>query len=226
MNNGEPTSNKHSQSGTPEISSEDTSLEDTSLDDVFQEFLLAVDTPDASTLEAMVAKYPEHAADLTEFAVEWAMQDMLPPGEDFVDDAAEAPVSSAVAKAMDRLHEGLDAQAEQADPFRKRSAADLKNLAAALGLDKTLVAKLRDRRIEASSIPRRLTAALAEQLEVTFDAVRRHLEGPPVLSVGASFKAKGKPEAAGKESFAQAVERAQLTDDDKQRLLDLSSDDG
>ena len=214
MNDGEPTS-KQLPTGA-------------SLEDVFQEFLLAAESPDAAILESMVAKYPEHAADLTEFAVEWAMQDMLPDDPHTVEETQTvgAGISSAVARAMDRLHAGLEAQDAQVDPFRGRTAADLKALAAALGLDKTLVAKLRDRRIEAATVPRRLKAALAEHLQVTLEAVRRHLEGPPVLSMNASFKARGKPEAAGKESFAQAVERSLLSGDEKARLVgDDASDD-
>lgn len=219
MNDGEPTSKQEPQGKSAGAS----------LEDAFQEFLLAVDTPDAAVLESMVAKYPEHAADLTDFAVEWAMQDLLPDAavEGTAEDLQSAGVgiSSAVARAMDRLHAGIEAQEAQVDPFRGRSAADLKALAAALGLDKTLVAKLRDRRIEAATVPRRLKAALAEQLQVTVEAMKRHLEGPPILSMGASFKARGKPEAAGKESFAQAVESSLLADDKKANLLDLDAGD-
>ena len=228
MNNGESLDPK----GANPTGQESVPVKDLPLEDVFQEFLMLADTPDASTLETMVAKYPQYAADLTDFAVEWAMQDMLPgDAMEFAEVEAEDVVgegmSQAVAKAMDRLHEGLAGSEPEAvpDPFHGRVAADLKALAKSLGLDKTLVAKLRDRRIEAVGIPKRLVSGLAEQLEVSFDAMMGHLQGPPVLSMGASFKAKGKPEATGKESFAQAVERSQLSDDDKQRLTDLDSDD-
>ena len=194
------------------------------LEDVFQEFLLLADTPDTSTLESMIARYPQYAADLTDFAVEWAMQDLLPYAgslDDEEDECVEIGMSTAVSKAMDRLHQGLGSLEEtsQQDPFKDRSPADLKHLGTLLGLDKTLVAKLRDRRVEASTVPKRLIERLAEELKVSFGAMAAHLQGPPVLSMGASFKAKGKPEAVGKESFAQAVERSQLGDEDKKRLM-------
>ncbi len=203
---------------------------DPDLQDVYQEFLLLADTPDAATLEKMVAKYPRFAAQLTDFAVEWAMQDLLPGGDS--DSQAEEysahsgmDMSSAVAAAMDRLHAGLDATpTTHRDPFKDRTPSDLSRLGSRLGLDKTLVAKLRDRRIEAQTVPDFLHRQLADELEVPLDAVIAHLQGPPVLSMGASFKAEGKPEAMGKEPFAQAVERSRLNADEKQALLDGASD--
>ena len=193
------------------------------LDDVFQEFLLLADSPDADILESMVAKYPGYASELTDFAVEWAVQDLM-PGEDGYGGEPATGTSSAVAKAMDRLHAELDADGPRrswADPFKDRSPAELQGLAAALGLDKTLVAKLRDRRIDAETVPRGLCEGLAGELEVPLDAVIAHLNGPPVLTAGASFKASDKPEAVGKEPFARAVEGSQLGPEDKKRLLDL-----
>lgn len=193
------------------------------LDDVFQEFLLLADTPDASTLETMVAKYPQFAADLTDFAVEWAMQDLLPESAE-----PSAPDSAkAVERAMERLHEEMAKDGETRvwpDPFQHRTPGDLKQIGRHLGIDKTLLAKLRDRRIEASTIPLSFTEQLAGELDVPVGAMLSHLQAPPVLTMGASFKARGKPEALGKESFAEAVERAQLSGEEKQRLTDLLSD--
>jgi len=207
------------------------------LADAFQEFLLLADTPDAVTLETMVSKYPKFASELTDFAIEWAMQDLLPQGDLYpvpleADDEAEADglpasaMSSAVSSAMERLYDGLDHESRSPDsnPFADRSPADLKRLGNRLGIDKTLVAKLRDRRIEADSVPGFLCEQLADELEVPLGAVVAHLQAPPILSFGASFKATGKPEAVGKESFARAVERSQLGAGDKKRLLDADSD--
>ena len=215
----------------------DRQRQDPELQDVFQEFLLLADTPDAGTLEAMVAKYPQFSAQLTDFAVEWAMQDLLPGGPvgDLIEDSdglgAELPssadggMSATVAAAMDRLHARLDAvPPAHRDPFKDRSPEDLHRLGSRLGLDKTLVAKLRDRRIEAETVPDSLRSGLADELEVPLDAVIAHLQRPPVLSMGASFKAEGKPEAVGKEPFAQAVERSRLQPEEKRALLDVPSD--
>ncbi len=213
--------------------------DDPELQDVFQEFLLLADTPDAGTLETMVARYPQFSAQLTDFAVEWAMQDLLPGGAvgdsiETLDGFATEPdasvdggMSAAVTAAMDRLHAGLDeVPSAHRDPFKDRSPEDLHRLGRRLQLDKTLVAKLRDRRIEAETVPDSLRLGLAQELEVPLDAVVAHLQRPPVLSMGASFKAEGKPHAIGKESFGQAVERSRLEPEEKQSWLDALPDIG
>ncbi|MEO1085522.1 MAG: hypothetical protein AAFY88_14880, partial [Acidobacteriota bacterium] len=48
------------------------------VEEACEAFLLAVDTPDATSLEAIIARFPDCAAELTDFAVEWAVQDLEP----------------------------------------------------------------------------------------------------------------------------------------------------
>ncbi len=198
------------------------------LQDALQELISSGDQPDAEALEKIVARYPRYAAELTDFAVEWALQELLP------ETAGEDHGGSAVPAAMDRFRARLaeleagggtpasprvGGAAAAAEPFADRSPAELKRLAATLGLDKTLVAKLRDRKIVAETVPAELREELATELEVPAAAVAAHLALPAVVHAGASFKAAGKPEAGAKETFSEAVRRSSLATREKARWL-------
>lgn len=185
------------------------------LQDALHELLEASEAPDAEILEEILKRYPEHASELTDFAVEWALQDLLPEA------AEEASEASAVPAAMARFRARLDEldgprRPALADPFADRSPAELKTLAANLGLDKILVAKLRDRKILADTVPPALRDGLASELGVPVEVVAAHLAAPARIPLGASFKAERAPEAGPKESFEQALRRSSL-DDDRQR---------
>ena len=193
---------------------------DTDLQDALQELIESGKRPDAEALEKIVARHPQHAADLTEFAVEWALQELLP------EPPAEDPGESAVPAAMQRFQERLaeldregPALDSPVDPFADRTPAELKRVASALGLDKTLVAKLRDRKIVADTVPTELCDGLAMELEVPPAAIVAHLAQPAVVYASASFKAADKPEAGPKESFAEAVRRSFLETSEKSRWL-------
>lgn len=209
------------------------------LQDVFFELVSSVERPDAETLEDFVGRYPQFAAELTDFAVEWALQDLL-PAEESSDEAGgagdepgtSAVPTSAVTTAMRRFRERL-AELDQAagaadgatvpgagtDPFAGRGPAELARIASDLGLDKTIMAKLRDRKIVADTVPRALRQGLAEHLEVPLPAIAVHLSGPAVVQAGVSFKAPEAPRTGPKEPFAEAVRRSFLPEEEKARWL-------
>ena len=198
---------------------------DADLQDAFQELLELGEEPDAEALERVVARHPEHAAELTDFAVEWALQELLPEADD---DGGPSAVPAAMERFKGRLAEldraGTEGRSTPEDPFADRAPAELAALASALGLDKTLVAKLRDRKIVAESVPAELRDGLATQLEVPAAAIVAHLDRPATVHAGASFKAAGKPAAGPKETFADAVRRSFLDDSDKTRWLAATED--
>ncbi len=193
------------------------------LQNALQELIESGEKPDADALEEIVARHPELAAELTDFAVEWALQDLLPEADG---DEGRSAVPAAMRRFRDRLAE-LDRAASSdrepaqsfGDPFAGRSPAELKRIGAALSLDKTLVAKLRDRKIVAETVPGELRDGLAGELQVPPAALAAHLARPAVVYAGASFKAVGKPEAGPKESFAVAVRRSFLAAGDKTRWI-------
>ena len=201
------------------------------LQDVFEELIARGDRPDAVTLEDFTRRYPQFATEITDFAVEWVLQDELAADAGSGEAAQDAAGASAVPEAMRRFRERreeLAARAESetpavaADPFADLPPGELRRIAAHLELDKTLLAKLRDRKIVGESIPAELRDALAAQLEVPIPVVVAHLAGPPTIHLAASFKATGKPAAGAKETFAEAVRRSTLAEEEKNRWLDLA----
>ncbi len=210
------------------------------LQDALQELVSSGDQPDATALEGIVARHPRHAAELTDFAVEWALQELLPEAQP--GDQGESAVPAAMERFRARLAEldeltpssGREFTVETratplalepaSDPFAERTPAELKQVAATLGLDKTLLAKLRDRKVIAETVPDELHFGLAEQLEVPPAAIIAHLAQPAVVYAGASFKASGKPEVGPKETFAEAVRRSFLKASEKDRWLASSAE--
>ncbi|MEM7349679.1 MAG: hypothetical protein AAF657_02660 [Acidobacteriota bacterium] len=199
------------------------SVRELALQDVFQELLASCERPDAVLLEDFTQRYPQFAAEITDFAVEWVLQDELPAE----DSASEAEATSAVPAAMQRFRarretlaaSGSEAPELTADPFAERPPAELQRIASTLGLDKTLMAKLRDRKIVAETIPDGLRDDLATQLQVPIPVIADHLAGPATIHLAASFKATGKPAAGSKETFTEAVQRSTLSAAQKQRWL-------
>ncbi len=200
------------------------------LEDALHELISTGEQPDADALEEIVARHPRHAADLTDFAVEWALQELLPEAPESAEAKSAVPAAMKLFQARvaeletTALATVADGEAEAArktasDPFADRTPAELKRVAAALGLDKTLLAKLRDRKIVAETIPARLREGLAAAFEVPAAIIAAHLSRPAAVHAGLSFKAAGKPEAGPKETFAEAVRRSFLDADDKDRWL-------
>ena len=193
------------------------------LAEVVQELPELAGPPDPSLLADLVRKHPHLAAELGDFFTEWYLQESL--------SEAAPPTEGSEARALGRTLQRFDtlsraaqeAPSTVANPFGGRDPAQLRNLAESIGLDKTVLAKLRDRKIEASTIPEELTLSLARELEVPLGAMLQHLAGPATIPVGASFKTQGKPTAGVKEPFRVAIERSQLDDSSKARWLALAS---
>jgi len=188
-----------------------------SLHAALEDFVAAAGSPDAATLERMISHHPQHAAELTDFAVEWALQEGLPASAD----AGPADDERLIAAALERLRARLGPAGGRppADPFARRSATELRALAHRLDLDLSLLAKLRHRRIVADSVPRGLIRALAAALEVPLAAIEAHLAAPPAIASDARFKAAQKPRAERQETFAEAVRRSRLDPGTRERWL-------
>ncbi|MCP3961767.1 MAG: hypothetical protein GY719_28325 [bacterium] len=191
----------------------------TSLQDVLQELVATVDRPDEVALEDFVGRYPQFAAELTDFAVEWVLQETLEEEE-----PADAADASAVPEAMAHFRETLretlaERQASTADPFADRSPAELARIAGALSIDKTILAKLRDRKIVAETVPDTLLEGLCGELAIQPQVMAAHLAAPARLHAGVSFKAAAPPRSGPKETFAEAVRRSTLAAEDKSRWL-------
>lgn len=205
------------------------------LRDVLYELSLAKDVPDPELLDEFVRRYPEHALELTDFAVELAVDSLRP-------DAAEVPadtsrVSPAVSRAMSRfqnaLH-GLQARgaAPQArsgiraaaveNPFAKYDRPGFRQLAEDLHANSLFTCKLRDREIKPSTMTDGFKRFLAAKLTVPPEVIAAHFSAPAAMIPQAQFhKSDRKPEAGRQQSFVEAVRSSNLTEEQQQFLLSL-----
>src|SRR5580658_5044338 len=92
----------------PEGENMTTATMPTPLRDVLYAFSLAKPIPDADLLEEFTRRYPEHAIELTDFAIELAVDAMRGHEDaepDLVDDAVSPAVSRAMSAFQNRLFE-------------------------------------------------------------------------------------------------------------------------
>ena len=198
---------------------------------------MAGNMPDAGVLDDIVRQYPQFSRELTEFAVELAV-DSLVEGE-----AGEPPVdptrvSPAVSRAMSAFHNRLYAlrQASGAavteptpslglveNPFSDLGRKEFRAVAEGIGANAVLVVKLRDRQIDPTTIPDVFKQDVSNQLGVPVDLLSAHLEASPTAtSEGLQFyKADRRPRQGERQSFADAVRGSGLSDEQQRHLLDL-----
>ena len=126
---------------------------------------MAENMPDAGVLDDIVRQYPQFSRELTEFAVELALDSLVEGGavEPSVDPTT---VSPAVSRAISAFHNRLYAlrQASEAapeptpssdfveNPFSDLGRGEFRALANGIGANTVLVAKLRDRQIDPTTI--------------------------------------------------------------------------
>lgn len=77
------------------------------LRDVLYELALSKPVPDAELLESFIRRYPEHATQLTEFAVALALDALAEPDRPLHEPASDA-LSPQVSRAMSRFHNRLN----------------------------------------------------------------------------------------------------------------------
>ena len=123
------------------------------LNQILDELLAEGEHPDAERLAETVRRHPEWREELLDFYAEWVLQDQLAVGE-----GTPPPGGGrAMGLALERWshHPALSAL-QTSDPFAGRPPTELGRVALDLGLDKTLLAKLRGRKIVAETIPQTL----------------------------------------------------------------------
>ena len=201
---------------------------------------IAKHMPDAQVLDDVVRRYPQFAEELTDFAVELALDALR--GEAAAD-AAEAAVdpsnvSPAVSRAMSRFHNRLHASRQETgkvstertlpsnpvdNPFAGLDRKNFRAFAKQIGANSVFVAKLRDRQIQTETIPEGFKRRVAEELDVPFTAIDAHFaaSGGPASASPQFFKADDKPSHDRRQSFEDAVRSSGLTDEQQQYLLSL-----
>jgi hypothetical protein len=203
----------------------------TALRNVLYEFALAKPVPDAALVDEFVRRYPEYAADLTEYAIELAL-DAIAARNEPVDkpSAVTTPgVSRAMSRFRNRLHavrKETDAEAAKAapaveNPFAKLTRDAIRALAQGLHTNTVFVMKLRDRHISLETMTEGFLRRIADELGVRLETIVAHFAAPAYIQSSARFKADTKPEAGEKQTFAEAVRSCGLTPAQQQSLLNL-----
>ena len=200
-------------------------MNETNLQDVLEEYAISEPTENnLATLQQMIEKYPQFAAELQDFAATRAVIRYAPEVElNAVEEARYQEIG------LNNLRVVLSAKAVQ-PPTSLQSltdAAKTKGLnrskfAAALGLSVSLVQYLEKRRLEFASIPHAVIVKAAEVLDTGEELVANYLKLPPNPATNASFKVSGRPEEMQSKSFDEAVREDQtLSGEEKRKLLEL-----
>jgi hypothetical protein len=205
----------------------------TPLREVLYAFSLAKAVPDVELLDDFVRRYPGYAAEITEFAVEIAID--AARGDVDVEESA-LKMTPAVSRAMSRFQNRLFElrQDERGDPGNSvsvRSSAEnpfdaldreaFRHLAIQLDANLLFVAKLRDRVIDPHTMSRGFQKRVADELSVPLDAVIAHFAAKAEVRSSQLYKSEQKPTVGIQQRFEEAVRNSGLTVEQQQILLSM-----
>ena len=203
----------------------------TPLRNVLYELALARPAPDAGLVDEFVRRYPEYASDLTEYAIDLALDAIAAHNEPLGMPVATA--TPGVSRAMSRFHSRLHAVRKETDaevaeaapavenPFAKLNRPAMRALAQRLHANTVFVMKLRDRLITADTMTEGFLRRIADELGVLLETVVAHFAAPAYVPRSAHFKADTKPEAGEKQTFEEAVRSCGLRPEQQNSLLNL-----
>jgi hypothetical protein len=219
-----------------------TTRETSSENDVLHRFALGYEHPDARLLDEFVRCYPEHADALTTLAIELALEQLEPEEPAVTEPAPLAATSAAmVERAMSRFQNRLfevrraaeeatapsasargraEAASSARDIFAARTPDEIKIIIVKVDASPLFFMRLRDRGIDADTIPPGFIRCLSEAMNEPEEAVRAHLAGPAQVQSRTRFKSEGTPTAGRKITFQEAVRSSSdLTPEQQARLL-------
>ena len=201
----------------------------TNLESVLFEFRAEAGVPRPGMLEVYCRRYPQFARELTDYAVEWLIDEALATAEP-APEAAAPESSPLVSKAISRLYNRIrerepanDAAHSAAvrNPFEGLAVARKREIRDELRINTPLLAKFENRLIDPDTAPRLFLDRFARLLESGVEDFIGYLRLPPAMHAAAEFKAQGKPAvAARKESFEEAVRASSLDEKQKKALLE------
>lgn len=171
---------------------------------------------DRETLERYLREYPEHAEAIVDCSIELMVSATR---------HEEAPLDSdaSIDQAWQRFQAaiGTAGDATVTNPFAQLNPTAFKTLAKNLDVSNLLLIRLRDRAIEAATIPRQLVQKISTELGTTFETVASYLRSPPAMVSSHSFRSSVKPAVTQQISFEKAIETSQLTQAQQDALMSL-----
>jgi hypothetical protein len=204
------------------------------LRDALYELSLAAERPDTKLLDEFVRRYPEYAAELTDFAID-VIADLNRRDKSEACDVA-TQVSPAVSRAVSKYHNALHSRArgeakpaaagaalavECENPFASLDRARFRSLAGVLNVSLVFLCKLRDCLIDPATMTEGFRRYLAEKMNISMERLAGFLAGMVPRLDGQFFKADQKPEAASQQSFEEAVRSSGLSQSQQDFLLGL-----
>lgn len=171
-------------------------------------------THDKATIERYLRLYPQYAEDFIDLLGELRSPPML--RNDVVED------ESAVQRAWNALTAAPlpnhDA-ASIANPFASFAGPTFVALAEGLRIRRSILIALRDRLVNASSIPAPFLNRLARATQFPAEKLRGYLDLPAVVPASASYKANEKPVAPAKIDFEKLLDDSNISADEKRDIL-------
>lgn len=209
------------------------------LQDAIFELMEANRLPDAQLVEDVVSEYPDLAAEITDFAVELAIDMLINSDRNEEAVVVQDEVSPLVSRALSNFENELFLRdsSSKADDVTARVAPEVKSLdpfavmdrksfgqfARSIHANKVFALKLRDRQIRPDTIPLRYLELISECLKIRLDQLLIYLNGSghrPAMGTQ-FFKADDRPNHHLQQSFDEAVESSGLTGDQIQYLMSL-----
>jgi hypothetical protein len=202
------------------------------LREVLIQFSVEQDVPDDEVLNSYIERYPQFECQLKKLAldlIEGSRLDNLHAGEiDVVDprDAAQALfyTSAFQHRYFEKTGRIFGEAAGDAGTIESRFGSldrlAYQSLASRLGINPLALNQLRDREIEAETIPRSFIERFAKEFNATVEVALLFFNLPPAVSQLASFKSDEKPQSDTKESFESAISQSGLSAEQISFLMD------
>lgn len=213
---------------------------DSALDDLYYELAMLDASARVDFLDQLVRTHPQHARELTDFAVDLAFDDRTELEATPEMAAEDDPiVMRAMSKFQNLLYDaeqavtvstnGVSHETERrkatsdqpVNPFADLGHVEMRRVAKDLNANTLLVIKLRDRHIQPDTISPGFRRRTAEVLRVPEPILAAHLMAPPEAQRASRYKSERKPETTKQESFEEAVNSLGLSDEQRRYLLSL-----
>jgi len=177
---------------------------------------------DGNLLEEYINMYPQYRDELIDISIDLSLSP----------EQMDMPVEGAVSESVERSWVKFQSLLATSDPVSlstmavKNPLEDLDkqsflSLAKLLNVSRPFLARLRDRTIKGSTLPRLLIERTASAIDVEFELMRDVLYGSSTVSSDVRFKADGKPVADKQMTFDDAIENSNLSEEQKSELRQM-----
>jgi len=213
------------------------------LQDALYTLSIEKEMPDAAFLDEVIRAYPEYSEELTDFAVDLAIDRFANRihEESAVPSLAELQnVSPSVSRALSRfqncLHSvqttavsdsvidllhGTNQSYEVANPFSRLTRDQYRNVARNLNVNTVFISKFRDRQIVPDTVPVEFQRRMATAIDVPVELLIAHINASQGAPQRQLYKADKKPTNSIQQNFEEAVKGSGLSLEQQQALLEL-----